>query len=216
MNDDDEISTIPPTNTNTNTNTKKVPPTTTKERTQNLFQNSEILAPMVRASTTPLRILALHYGADLVFTEEIVDRSITTQTERIVNTELNTIDYVRKLESFSPKVQRRMMANGGGVGGCDLPVVLRISPREERGRLIYQMGTGEAHLAMEAAERVYQDIDGIDLNMGCPKKIQHFGGDGCRIIKGSTAGEGYTLDPPTKPSGKDGGGWWWWWYTALV
>ena len=140
-----------------------------QERANKLFKDSEILAPMVRASTTPLRLLALSYGADLVYTEEIVDRSITT-CDRIVNDRLNTIDYIRKMDSFSPKVQRRMAARN------ELPVILRIVPSLERGRLIYQMGTGEADLALPSALYVQQDVDGIDINMGCPKKFSVSGG----------------------------------------
>eukprot|EP00560_Eucampia_antarctica_P004595 CAMPEP_0197834568 /NCGR_PEP_ID=MMETSP1437-20131217/22859_1 /TAXON_ID=49252 ORGANISM="Eucampia antarctica, Strain CCMP1452" /NCGR_SAMPLE_ID=MMETSP1437 /ASSEMBLY_ACC=CAM_ASM_001096 /LENGTH=107 /DNA_ID=CAMNT_0043439355 /DNA_START=21 /DNA_END=340 /DNA_ORIENTATION=- len=98
-----------------------------QDRANQLFCNSEILAPMVRASTTPLRTLALSHGADLVYTEEIVDRSITT-CERRVNNELGTIDYVRKMDQFSPKVLRRIKTSGEG-----LPVVLRIVPSLERG-----------------------------------------------------------------------------------
>ena len=44
----------------------------------------EALAPMVRASTTPLRTLALQYGADFVYTEELVDRSLS-DTTRVEN-----------------------------------------------------------------------------------------------------------------------------------
>ena len=43
-----------------------------------------ILAPMVRMGTLPLRLLALRYGADIVYTEEIVDKKMV-RTKRIVN-----------------------------------------------------------------------------------------------------------------------------------
>jgi tRNA-dihydrouridine synthase 2 len=43
-----------------------------------------ILAPMVRAGQLPLRLLALDYGADLVYTEEIIDQKLLGCT-RIVN-----------------------------------------------------------------------------------------------------------------------------------
>ena len=147
-----------------------------QDRANELFLNSEILAPMVRASTAPLRLLALSYGADLVYTEEIVDRSITT-CERKVNEKLGTIDYVRPLTHFSPKVQRRIQAAGEG-----LPVVLRIVPSLEKGKLIYQMGTGESNLALPAATAVAQDVDGIDINMGCPKKFSVSGGMGSALL----------------------------------
>lgn len=37
------------------------------------FDNKIILAPMVRVGTLPMRLLALDYGADLVYTEELID-----------------------------------------------------------------------------------------------------------------------------------------------
>jgi tRNA-dihydrouridine synthase 2 len=43
-----------------------------------------ILAPMVRVGTLPMRLLALRYGADIVYTPEIVDRKLM-RTERIEN-----------------------------------------------------------------------------------------------------------------------------------
>lgn len=37
------------------------------------YDNKIILAPMVRIGTLPMRLLALRYGADLVYTEELID-----------------------------------------------------------------------------------------------------------------------------------------------
>lgn len=37
------------------------------------FENKLILAPMVRVGTLPMRLLALEYGADIVYTEELID-----------------------------------------------------------------------------------------------------------------------------------------------
>jgi tRNA-dihydrouridine synthase 2 len=149
---------------------------TIQERANELFQNSEILAPMVRASSTPLRLLALSYGADLVYTEEIIDRAITA-TERVVNHELHTIDYVKKLSTFSAKQQRKMKQRNEST-----PVVLRIDPQKEYGKLIYQIGTGESNLALPAATMVANDVNGIDINMGCPKKFSVSGGMGSALL----------------------------------
>jgi len=146
-----------------------------QSRADLLFTNSEILAPMVRASSAPLRLLALEYGADLVYTEEIVDRAITS-CDRILNDDVGSIDYVKKPSSFSPKVRRRMRNRN------EIPVVLRILPAFESGRLIYQMGTGESSLALPAALRVVKDVDGIDVNMGCPKKFSVSGGMGSALL----------------------------------
>lgn len=37
------------------------------------YENKIILAPMVRIGTLPMRLLALKYGADIVYTEELID-----------------------------------------------------------------------------------------------------------------------------------------------
>lgn len=40
-----------------------------KERKESQYRTKFILAPMVRVCTLPMRLLALDYGADLVYTE---------------------------------------------------------------------------------------------------------------------------------------------------
>ena len=155
---------------------------TPQEVANHLFRNSEILAPMVRASTTPLRTLALSHGASLVYTEELVDRSITTPTERIINDELGTIDYRVPKHTYSAKVQRRLENDVDNPDSKNGAVLLRIDPTIERHRLIYQMGTGEPNLALDAAMTVVKDVDGIDVNMGCPKKFSVSGGMGSALL----------------------------------
>lgn len=150
---------------------------TIQERANELFQDKEILAPMVRASSIPLRSLALSYGCDLVYTEEIVDRAITS-TDRMYNEKLKTIDYVKKKETFSKKVLKRMEKNNE-----PLPCVLRIDPELEKDKLIYQIGTGESNLALPAATMVANDVDGIDINCGCPKKFSVSGGMGSALLE---------------------------------
>lgn len=51
------------------------------------YANKVILAPMVKAGRTPLRCLCLEYGADLVYTEELVDIKLLN-SKRVVNGEL--------------------------------------------------------------------------------------------------------------------------------
>ena len=40
------------------------------------YRDKVILAPMVRGSLLPLRRLALEYGADMVYSDEIIDRKV--------------------------------------------------------------------------------------------------------------------------------------------
>jgi tRNA-dihydrouridine synthase 2 len=57
------------------------------------YQRKHILAPMVRMGTLPMRLLCLEYGADIVYSEEIVDLKLL-QCDRVENSVSNTIDYV--------------------------------------------------------------------------------------------------------------------------
>jgi len=127
-----------------------------QEAANHLYCNSEILAPMVRASTIPLRTLALSHGASLTYTEELVDRCILP-TERIINKELGTIDYRLPISTYSAKVQKRMMNDKDNPDSKHGAVLLRIDPVVEKNKLIYQIGTGESNLALQAATKVIND-----------------------------------------------------------
>mmetsp|Transcript_34270 Transcript_34270/g.79178 ORF Transcript_34270/g.79178 Transcript_34270/m.79178 type:complete len:322 (-) Transcript_34270:767-1732(-) len=164
------------------------------------------LAPMVRASTTPLRILSLRYGADAVYTEEIIDKSI-----------LGCDRVERSVEVFRPSVKgERYDKNAGdGDGGSNNPdgsrkeyrvidyvkstagmsdrqrrkmkttgepILLRIVPEIEGDRIVFQIGTGDSILASQAAEKVYRDVSAININMGCPKKFSTAGGMGAALL----------------------------------
>ncbi|KAH6601128.1 hypothetical protein BASA50_001806 [Batrachochytrium salamandrivorans] len=113
---------------------------------------------MVRVSTLPFRLLAIRYGADIVYSPEIVDRRLM-RSKRIENTILGTIDYVDDSGSIN----------------------LRIRP-EERGKLVVQLGSSNPVFAVLAAQKVAADVDGIDLNCGCPKKFSVVGGMGSALL----------------------------------
>ena len=151
------------------------PPFHNVQEQANQLYRGKVLAPMVRASTTPLRTLALAYGADLVYSEELVDRSLS-QTIRQVNPRLGTIDYVKDISMLSPKVQRKLAREGRP---C---LMVRIDPTVETNKVVCQLGTGEPDLALEAARHVYQDFAAIDINMGCPKKFSVSGGMGSALL----------------------------------
>ena len=48
------------------------------------FKNKLVLAPMVRVGSLPMRLLALKYGADIVYSPETIDKRLMTAS-RIVN-----------------------------------------------------------------------------------------------------------------------------------
>ena len=126
------------------------------------YSNKVVLAPMVRIGELPTRLLALRHGADLVWGPETVDRAIIGTT-RSINPRTNCIEYSRSSNS-----QNR--------------VVYRIHPLE-RGRLVYQMGSADAKLAVQAAKVVAGDVAGVDLNCGCPKHFSIQGGMGAALLK---------------------------------
>ena len=63
------------------------------------YENKMIMAPMVKIGTTPARLVALEYGADIVYTEEIIDWRLLRST-RVENPVLNTIDYIDRYINF--------------------------------------------------------------------------------------------------------------------
>ena len=158
------------------TETLSVGPEACREKAKLLYKGLA-LAPMVRASTTPLRMLALQYGANFTYTEELVDRSLS-QTIRVVNKELQTIDYIKDPACLPKKTKKKLKAANNRP--C---LILRIDPKIEAGKLVCQLGTGEPELALDAARRVIEDVDAIDVNMGCPKKFSVSGGMGSALLK---------------------------------
>lgn len=123
------------------------------------FHRAEVLAPMVRASTLPLRLESLRYGADYVWGEEVVDRKIIDAV-RVENAAFGLTDFVSPREKVA---------------------VFSTCP-EERARVLFQLGTANAALASQAALLVCRDVRGIDVNMGCPKSFSVKGGMGAALL----------------------------------
>jgi tRNA-dihydrouridine synthase 2 len=84
-----------------------------------------MLAPMVRCGTLPLRLLSMRYGADIVYTEELIAFKLRKCT-RVVNTALRTVDFV-----------------------CGDELVLRTCDAE-RNRCVVQLGVASPEVAVEA------------------------------------------------------------------
>jgi tRNA-dihydrouridine synthase 2 len=121
--------------------------------------NKLILAPMVRIGTTPFRLLCLKYGADIVYTEEIIAKKLMNCI-KVHNKDLNVNEYI------SIK---------------DGSLVLRVHPKE-KGKLILQIGASDPNDAVKAAFIVKDDVIGVDLNMGCPKHFSTHGNMGSALL----------------------------------
>ncbi|EEC10364.1 tRNA-dihydrouridine synthase, putative [Ixodes scapularis] len=122
------------------------------------YKNKVILAPMVRIGTLPMRLLALHYGADLVYSEELIDYRLL-KCQRLENQVLGTVDYIDD----------------------DHQIVFRTCEKE-RGKNILQIGTCSPERAVQVAKLVEKDVAGIDVNMGCPKEFSLKGGMGAALL----------------------------------
>ncbi|KAM3964688.1 LOW QUALITY PROTEIN: dihydrouridine synthase 2 [Aphomia sociella] len=125
------------------------------------YENKIILAPMVRIGTLPMRLLALRYGADIVYTEELIDWKFL-RSKRKFNGKyiLDTIDYVDQ---------------------TDGTIVFRTC-KEEKEKVVLQLGTCDAERALKVAKMVENDVAAIDLNMGCPKEFSIKGGMGVALM----------------------------------
>ncbi|KAH8732881.1 hypothetical protein GQ44DRAFT_696597 [Phaeosphaeriaceae sp. PMI808] len=138
------------------------------------YRGKVVLAPMVRSGELPSRLLALKYGADLVWGPETIDRAIIGTTRRL-NPHTQTLEWTRlptsKLKDPTLDPEKRES------------VLFRIHPELEKGRLIYQMGTANPELAVQAAKMVAADVAGIDVNSGCPKPFSTAGGMGAALLK---------------------------------
>jgi tRNA-dihydrouridine synthase 2 len=138
------------------------------------YRGTVVLAPMVRSGELPSRLLALKYGADLVWGPETIDRAIIGTTRRM-NPHTQTLEWSRlptsKLRNPALDPHNRES------------VLYRIHPELEKGKLIYQMGTANPELAVQAAKMVAADVAGIDVNSGCPKPFSTAGGMGAALLK---------------------------------
>ncbi|XP_053174566.1 tRNA-dihydrouridine(20) synthase [NAD(P)+]-like [Scomber japonicus] len=122
------------------------------------FRNITALAPMVRVGTLPMRLLALDYGADVVYCEELIDIKMA-QCHRVVNEVLETVDFVAP----------------------DDRVMFRTCEKE-KDRVVFQMGTADPDRALVVARLVENDVAAIDVNMGCPKEYSTKGGMGAALL----------------------------------
>ncbi|KAH7076978.1 hypothetical protein BKA63DRAFT_532997 [Paraphoma chrysanthemicola] len=138
------------------------------------YRGKVVLAPMVRSGELPSRLLALKYGADLVWGPETIDRAIIGTTRRM-NPHTQTLEWSRlptsKLRNPTLDPENRES------------VLYRIHPELEKGKLIYQMGTANPERAVQAAKMVAADVAGIDVNSGCPKPFSTAGGMGAALLK---------------------------------
>ncbi|PNS17983.1 hypothetical protein CAC42_3942 [Sphaceloma murrayae] len=138
------------------------------------YRGKVVLAPMVRSGECPSRLLALRYGADLVWGPETVDRAIIGTTRKF-NPATKTIDFTR----YSSNGQKDHVPETSQRES----VIYRLHPELEGRKLVYQIGTASPELAVQAASLIAPDVAGIDVNAGCPKPFSTLGGMGAALLK---------------------------------
>ncbi|GAB7356721.1 hypothetical protein MBLNU459_g7425t1 [Dothideomycetes sp. NU459] len=138
------------------------------------YRGKVVLAPMVRSGECPSRLLALKYGADLVWGPETIDKALIGTTRR-VNPTTNTIDFTRLSSNGSRNPDLNPSQRES--------VIYRLHPSRESKQLIYQIGTSNPDTAVQAAKLIAGDVAGIDVNAGCPKPFSTSGGMGAALLK---------------------------------
>ncbi|KAL8948132.1 MAG: hypothetical protein Q9222_005656 [Ikaeria aurantiellina] len=136
------------------------------------YRGKVVLAPMVRSGELPSRLLALKYGADLVWGPETIDKSMIGTTKSF-NPRSSTIDYTRTPSNSSRNPALATKES----------TIYRLHPEQEKGRLIFQIGTSNSTTAVEAAKLVAPYVAGIDVNAGCPKPFSTSGGMGAALLQ---------------------------------
>jgi len=138
------------------------------------YRGKIVLAPMVRSGECPSRLIALKYGADLVWGPETIDKAMIGTTRQF-NEQTKTVDFSR----LSSNGLKNPLINPDQRES----VIYRLHPEREGKQLIYQIGTANPETAVEAASLVAKDVAGIDVNAGCPKPFSTSGGMGAALLK---------------------------------
>ncbi|XP_063688359.1 tRNA-dihydrouridine(20) synthase [NAD(P)+]-like [Bolinopsis microptera] len=123
-----------------------------------MFTGKYILSPMVRVGGLPFRLTCLHYGADLVYAEEVIAHRLLKST-KVINETLGTVDFLDE--------------DGG--------VCFRTTS-EESDKVFFQMGVSDPEVAAQAALMIEPHVAGIDVNMGCPKDYSIKGNMGAALL----------------------------------
>ncbi|KAK8150323.1 hypothetical protein G3M48_002893 [Beauveria asiatica] len=136
------------------------------------YRGKVVLAPMVRSGELPSRLVALKYGADLVWGPETIDRAIIG-TSRRVNEQTGCIEWCR-VQSHGLKEPPP---------DAKMSVIYAVDPVKEAKKLVFQMGTADPDRAVQAARLIAADVAGIDVNAGCPKPFSTSGGMGAALLR---------------------------------
>eukprot|EP00760_Papus_ankaliazontas_P004777 PhM_4_TR1208/c0_g2_i1/m.30206/K05543/DUS2; tRNA-dihydrouridine synthase 2 len=124
-----------------------------------------LVAPMVRVSHLGFRVLCAEQGAGPLFSEEIIAGKLARCVRR-VDKDRGVVEFIEQ-QPRGP--EEKGMVRERLVFATKLKTPE--NPRPEGAPVILQLGAYEPISAVRAAKLVEQDVDGIDLNMGCPRVV---------------------------------------------
>lgn len=119
-------------------------------------------------------MFALKHGASLVWAPETIDKAIL-HSERVVDRKL--VFMIAIVIGSAP-----ISAVTGVVSYNGKSRAIWTTHPVEKPYLIYQIGSADPDLAVQAAKTVMQDVSGFDLNCGCPKPFSTHGGMGAALL----------------------------------
>eukprot|EP01060_Flectonema_neradi_P031021 TRINITY_DN4606_c0_g1_i1.p1 TRINITY_DN4606_c0_g1~~TRINITY_DN4606_c0_g1_i1.p1 ORF type:complete len:380 (+),score=79.08 TRINITY_DN4606_c0_g1_i1:45-1184(+) len=137
-------------------------------------ENVIVCAPMVRVSNISFRLLAAQYGADVVYSEELIAQKLV-KTKRVIDGDI--VKYILTEQKGKLKHKKLLQT----VVFSTLQKT-ESNPHPEGAPVVLQLGTNSPEHAVAAALHMQQDVDGIDLNMGCPKDFSIKGGMGAALL----------------------------------
>ena len=153
-----------------------------KMQNDKIFNGKLICGPMVRISTLGFRLLCVQNGADIVYSEEVIANKLSqcvrerrkisvekSQIKEALNRTRNAdiIEYVYYDRRTKPAQRTVVLSTLSGGEGAPL---------------IVQIGASCPEIALSAAKVVEGDVDGIELNMGCPKSFSTDQGMGAALM----------------------------------
>lgn len=136
------------------------------------FYGKCILAPMVRIGQLGFRLLCASRGADVVFTEEVVGARLVRCTREVTHYphEPRPVAEYASSEPFKKGFKRAVAFS-------------TLAGRGERAAVVLQLGVSDPAVAARAALLCAEDVDGVDVNMGCPKKFSVQNGFGAALMQ---------------------------------
>ncbi|RNF17187.1 putative dihydrouridine synthase [Trypanosoma conorhini] len=142
-----------------------------------LYQGKTVLAPMVRVSSVGFRVFCAAQGADVVFSEEVVAAKLgrCRREVRVHNDAVGRMIEFVAYEPFKNQYKRNVVFT--------TPARASANQTSEGAPVVLQLGVSSAAVGAAAALLCCEDVDGIDVNMGCPKKFSVANGMGAALMR---------------------------------